>query len=118
LLAVALVVLVAGLGSAVLCIPCALGAVGGLFRSSDDSWESYDWGEVDSGDWSWGRLTMSEASTPIYAQPDTSSSVLETRDQGDVLEYYGLDDALLFYKVKTVSGDTGYVEIGSVEVSF
>ena len=112
------ILLAVALSAVLLCIPFTVGFVGAWLDDPADSWETYDWGGLDSEDWSWGNLQVSENATPIYAQPNTYSGVLETRHKGDVLEYYGFDDSLTYFKVKTSRGDIGWLESTRADLSY
>jgi hypothetical protein len=78
----------------------------------------YDTTDLTSDDWSWGTLKASVDTLNVYESGSSSASVLESHAKGDTFEYYGMDDTLMYYKVKTGDGKDGYVSISEVEVSF
>ncbi len=78
----------------------------------------YDTTDLTADDWSWGTLKASVDTLNVYESGSSSASVLETHSKGDTFEYYGMDDTLMYYKVKTGNGKDGYVSISEVEVSF
>jgi hypothetical protein len=63
-----------------------------------------------------GQVRVTVASTSIYESNDTTSTVLETRSSGDLLDWYGYDSLGNYYKVRTSDGRDGYVSVGQAEV--
>ena len=94
----------------------AVGAGSYLGASSADDWENTDWTEWETS--SWGKIKITNGSASVYNANNTSATVLETKNQGDQLEYYGFDDTFEFYKVKTAGGEDGYVKLLEAEIAF
>lgn len=57
----------------------------------------------------WGQIAFAKDPTNVYESNTSSSKVLETRERGDKVDYYGMDDTDSFYRIKTKGGDWGYV---------
>ncbi len=65
----------------------------------------------------WGEVQLSATPTNVYAEADRSSRVLETREAGTAVEYYGLDGTASFFKVRTGDGTVGYVSTADAEMA-
>ncbi|MDP7113825.1 MAG: hypothetical protein QGH45_17785 [Myxococcota bacterium] len=98
------------------------GAIVPLYSGSND-WNDSGW--YDSGvttgtysEWSWGQLKVTSTSASIYSTNSTGGTVAETKASGDVFDYYGFDDSLAFYKIKTAAGTDGYIQTTDVELYY
>ena len=113
-------------GGCVLFFCCAgllgAGAVGFLkYQASQtafDDWYDYGVDTTSLDSWSWGKVKVNVASANIYESNSTSATVVETKSSGDSFDYYGFDDTLEFYKVKTASGADGYIKTTEVELTY
>ena len=94
----------------------AIGAGSYLGAASADDWENTDWTEWETT--SWGKIKITNGSASVYDANSTSAGVLETKNQGDQLDYYGFDDTFEFYKVKTGGGKDGYIKLLEAEIAF
>ncbi len=68
-------------------------------------------------DVSWGEITLAQDPTNVYESNTSSSAVLETRERGDLVDYYGFDTSASFFKVKTRDGKDGFVLMTHAEMS-
>ena len=66
---------------------------------------------------SWGQITLAQDPTSIHESNTPSSAVLETRDRGALVDYYGLDTSASFFKVKTSTGADGFVLMTHAEMA-
>ena len=92
-----------------------LSALGG---PSGDTWAA-DIENVDISAWestSWGHIRIQQDSANVYESNNTEAAVAETKTKGDTLEYYGFDESMTFFKVKTSSGSEGYVPVDQAEI--
>jgi hypothetical protein len=81
---------------------------------SGGSGELVELGEL--SDVSWGQITLAQDPTRIHESNTTSSSVLESRERGTLVDYYGLDTSASFFKVKTTTGVDGFVLMTHAEM--
>ena len=56
-----------------------------------------------------GDVTVAVDSATIYASNSTDSSVIDTAQQGDTVEWLGWDETLTFFRVRTADGKEGYL---------
>ena len=57
----------------------------------------------------WGQIAFAQDPTKVYASNTSSSEVLETRERGEKVDNSGMGDNQSFYRIKTTSGEWGYV---------
>ena len=117
-----------GLGVGCLLLVCCGGLGGGgyyYWRTADArAVDPFEAGATDFsdpslgnlGDVSWGQITLASDPTHIYAEATSSSEVIETRDRGTKVDYYGLDPSASFFKVKASAGADGYVLMTHAEM--
>ena len=124
MLVVVIVVLVL-LGGAMCCgclgLYAVAGAGAGWFGSNawyDSGWYDSGWNSGTYQEWSWGQLKVTSSSASVYSTNSTGGTVVETKSSGDVFDYYGFDDSLVFYKIKTASGTDGYIQTTDVELYY
>ncbi len=65
---------------------------------------------------SWGQITLAQDPTSIHESNTTSSTVLESRERGTLVDYYGLDTSASFFKVQTTAGVDGFVLMTHAEM--
>jgi len=58
-----------------------------------------------------GQVTVISDTASVYAGNSTGSGVLETRNKGEKLDWYGFDATSAFYKVRTANGADGYMPV-------
>ena len=82
-----------------------------------------DWADgienVDISAWestSWGHIRIQQDTANVYDTNSTDAAVSETKTKGDTLEYYGFDESMTFFKVKTSGGSEGYVAVNDAEI--
>ncbi len=85
-----------------------------LFGSGGLGGEVVEVGEL--AEVSWGQITLAGDPTSIHESNTTSSPVLETRERGSLVDYYGLDTSASFFKVKTTTGVDGFVLMTHAEM--
>jgi len=94
----------------------AFGGATYLGAASSDDWENTDWTEWETT--SWGKIKITTGSANVYDANNSGATVLETKNQGDQIDYYGFDDTFEFYKVKATGGKDGYVKLLEAEIAF
>jgi hypothetical protein len=82
-----------------------------------------DWADgienVDISAWestSWGHIRIQQDTVNVYEANSTDASVAETKGMGDTLEYYGFDESMTFFKVKTAGGSEGFIAVADAEI--
>lgn len=56
-----------------------------------------------------GDVTIDVDTATIYASNSTDSSVIDTAQQGETVEWLGWDETLTFFRVRTADGEEGYL---------
>ena len=69
-------------------------------------------------DYRWGAVKITVTSASVYTTASSSSTILESLGQGTRVDYYGFDDTYNFYRVKTASGNEGYVKLLDGEIEY
>jgi hypothetical protein len=58
-----------------------------------------------------GEIKIIVESARVYAAGSDDSGVVEIRDEGERLDWYGYDSSGEYYKVRTGSGSNGYIRV-------